>query len=130
MRIGGIKTSISTFMLINKSLSKIFWILVFIVSYNTTFAQHSDDSGNINKLMLYQDSLTEMGKKFINAESGPERMNANATFIKTLVRALKIPHSFNFPFDSVKSVTIRNSPDNRFRFITWHIDYDDGSYRY
>lgn len=93
-------------------------------------AQHSDESGNINKLMLYQDSLTEIGKKMINGESGPERMNANAEFIKTLVRALKIPHSFNFPFDSVKSVTIRNSPDNRFRFITWHLDFDDGSYRY
>ncbi len=57
-------------------------------------------------------------------------MNANAQFIKTLVKALKVPHSFNFPFDSVKSVTILNSPDNRFRFITWHLQFDDGSYRY
>jgi len=105
-------------------------LLIIAVFPLLAIAQHSDDSGNINKLMLYQDSLTEMGKKFINGESGPERMNANATFIKTLVRALKIPHSFNFPFDSVKSITIRNSPDNRFRLITWHLDFDDGSYRY
>jgi hypothetical protein len=103
---------------------------LFLIICGNAIAQHSDDSGNINKLMLYQDSLTDMGKKFINAESGPERMNANAVFIKTLVRALKIPHSFNFPFDSVKSITIRNSPDNRFRLITWHLDFDDGSYRY
>jgi hypothetical protein len=95
-----------------------------------TFAQHSDDSGNIRQLALYRDSLIEIGKKMINGESGPERMNANAEFIKTLVRALKIPHSFNFPLDSVKAITIRNSPDNRFRILTWHVDYDDGSYRY
>ena len=59
-----------------------------------------------------------------------ERMNANTQFIQTLVQALKIPHSFNFPFDSVKSVSILNSPDNRFRIISWHIAFDDGSYRF
>ena len=93
-------------------------------------AQHSDESGNIKKLRLYQDSLTHLGSKFINDDTEMERMNANGEFIKTLVKALKIPHSFNFPFDSVKSITILNSPDNRFRILTWHTAFDDGSYRY
>jgi hypothetical protein len=93
-------------------------------------AQHSDDSGNIKKLLSYQDSLEYFGKKFVNDDTEMERMNANVEFIKTLVKALKVPHSFNFPFDSVKSVRIENSPDSRFRIITWFIQYDDGSYRF
>jgi hypothetical protein len=93
-------------------------------------AQHSDDSGNIAKLQVYQDSLKYWGNKLINDDTDMERMNANAEFIKTLVKSLKVPHSFNFPFDSVKSFTVLNAPDNRFRIITWHIQYDDGSYRY
>ncbi len=47
-----------------------------------------------------------------------------------MVKALKVPHSFNFPFDSVKTISILNSPDNRYRLITWHVAYDDGSYRF
>lgn len=94
------------------------------------FAQHSDDNGNTKELMTYQDSLTALGKKFINNDTEMERMNANTAFIKTLVKALKVPHSFDFPFDSVKSISIVNSPDKRFRILTWHVAFDDGSYRF
>lgn len=94
------------------------------------FAQHSDDSGNQKELMIYQDSLNHLGKQFINNDTEMERMNANTKFIQTLVQALKIPHSFNFPFDSVKSISILNAPDNRFRLLTWHVTFDDGSYRF
>lgn len=95
-----------------------------------SFAQHSDETGNITKLKLYQDTLSVLGKKFINDTTEMERENDNAQFIRTLVKALKVPHSFNFPFDSVKTISIQNSPDNRFRIFTWHITFDDGSYRY
>ena len=94
------------------------------------FAQHSEESANIKQLHVYEDSLTSLGKKFVNEENDLERKNANYTFIKTLVAALKIPESFKYPFDSVKSVTIINSPDNRFRILSWHVQNTDGSYRF
>jgi len=94
------------------------------------FAQHADESGNIKQLRVYEDSLAVLGKKFINNEVDLERINANHAFIKLLVSALKMPNSFLYPFDSVKTVKIINSPDNRFRIITWPILYDDGSYRF
>ena len=93
-------------------------------------AQHSDESGRIKQLQNYEDSLTSLGKKIINDDTEMERINSNRAFIKTLVSALKIPNSFLYPFDSVKSVSIINSPDNRFRIISWPIIYDDGSYRF
>ena len=105
-------------------------ILLLVGLCNAAFAQHSDDNSTTKQLMVYQDSLTALGKKFINNDTEMERMNANTEFIKTLVKALKVSHSFDFPFDSVKSITIVNSPDKRFRIITWHIAFDDGSYRF
>ncbi|MBS1525592.1 MAG: hypothetical protein JST19_08080 [Bacteroidetes bacterium] len=95
-----------------------------------SFAQHSDDSKGLADLRMYRDSLLYWGDKLINDDTDVERMNANAGFIKTLVKALKISHSFNFSFDSVKYMTVLNSPDSRFRIFTWHIQYDDGSYRF
>lgn len=94
------------------------------------FAQHSDENRSIRQLQSYEDSLVTLGKQVINNDTEMERINANQAFIKTLVNALKIPNSFLFLFDSVKSVSIINSPDNRFRIISWPIVFDDGSYRF
>jgi len=110
-----------------KGLLLAFSLLFF---YCSSFAQHSDESKTLKNLGVYQDSLASLGKKFINDPDDLERKNANYSFIKLLVGALKMPNSFNFPFDSVKSVSIINSPDNRFRIFSWHIMNMDGSYRF
>lgn len=96
----------------------------------TLLAQHSDDGKYLGQLKTYEDSLINLGHEFINAPEDMERKNANYQFIKTLVAALKIPNSFLYPFDSLKYITIENSPDNRFRMMTWHVINDDGSYRF
>lgn len=108
------------------------FILVFITifCYNHCIAQHSDESGRLKQLRLYEDTLVQLGKKFINDENDLERKNANYEFIKTLVNALRVPNSFLYKFDSLKTVSILNSPDNRFRLITWNIENLDGSYRF
>ncbi len=104
-------------------------VIAIFICFNC-FAQHSDESSNIKQLQAYEDSLKMLGKKFVNDDNELERKNANYAFIKTLVNALKIPNSFLYPFDSVKTVSILNSPDNRFRLITWPIANQDGSYRF
>jgi hypothetical protein len=108
-------------------------LLVFIpliLFLNQSFAQHTDESNSLNRLSMYQDSLADLGKVMINNDNELERQNANTVFVKTLVAALKVPNSFLFPFDSVKTVSILNSPDNRFRILSWHIMNEDGSYRF
>jgi hypothetical protein len=93
-------------------------------------AQHSDESSNLRQLALYQDSLTDLGEHFINDTDELARINSNYQFIKIMVRALKVPNSFLFPFDSLKTISIINSPDNRFRVFSWHVLNQDGSYRF
>jgi len=104
--------------------------LISLFLFSHCFAQHSDENGRIKQLHIYEDSLTDLGKKFINDDNDLERKNANYAFIKMLVNALKVPNSFLYPFDSLKSVSIINSPDNRFRIISWPIVNQDGSYRF
>src|SRR5271165_3892671 len=103
--------------------------ILFLIGFNC-LAQHSDESSGIKQLKIYEDSLKDLGKKFINDENDLERKNANYAFIKTLVSALKIPNSFLYPFDSVKSVNITTSPDKKFRIFSWPIVNEDGSYRF
>jgi hypothetical protein len=105
-------------------------LLISLSVSSSCIAQHSDDATRTRQLEVYQDSLVSLGKTMVNNENDLERINANTAFIKTLVSALKVPNSFLFKFDSLKTISILNSPDNRFRILSWHIVYEDGSYRF
>ncbi len=93
-------------------------------------AQHSDSNKNKQTMLNLQDSLQILSYKMINDSIEPERYNANYQFIKTLVNTLKTPYSFNFSFDSLKTISIQSSPDKRFRIFSWPVMNNDGSYRY
>lgn len=82
------------------------------------------------QLYILEDSLKNLGKRIINHPEELERKNATYTFIRTLVQALKLPNSFQFPFDSVQSISIQNAEDDKFRIFTWHLVNGDGTYRY
>lgn len=112
-----------------KLLSQIIFLILFAGPLILK-AQHSDDSANRKKLNSLQDSLKATSFQIYNNNSEPERYNASYTFIKSLVKALKIPHSFNFHFDSLKAVSIQTAPDQKFRIFSWHVMNNDGSYRY
>ena len=108
----------------------VFFSLVILYYPLLVLAQHSDGGSRIGKLNLYQDSLKTLGNIFINNDNDLERKNANYQFIKTLVNALKVSNSFLYPFDSLKTISIQNSPDNKFRIFSWPIVNNDGSYRF
>ena len=80
--------------------------------------------------MSFQDTLKDLSFKMVNDTLEPERYNAGYKFIKTLISALKVPNSFNFPFDSLKAISIQASADKRFRIFSWHVMNSNGTYRY
>ena len=81
-------------------------------------------------ILMLEDSLARLGYIMYNEPSEPERLDANFTFVKTLVSALKAPQSFTYPFDSLDMVSILDAPDHRFRIFSWHLPLNDGSYLY
>src|SRR3546814_873422 len=92
----------------------------------SVFAQQD----GLQKIQSLEDSLAKLGHTMYNELSEPERLEANFTFVKTLVSALKQPYSYTFPFDSLDMVSILDAPDDRFRIFSWHIPLNDGSYLY
>jgi hypothetical protein len=58
-----------------------------------------------------------------------DRMKSDSIFTKKLVAVLKNEHSFDFEFDSLKSIKHLISPDNKFKIFTWQVDLGDGTYR-
>jgi hypothetical protein len=107
----------------------IFSVVLILISL-TIQAQHAAPNRAKEQFDIYLDSLKALSFKVINNPAEPERYNANYTMVKTLVSTLKLPNSFNFNFDSLKTISVLTSPDRRFKIFTWHVMNQDGSYRY
>ncbi|WP_207423731.1 hypothetical protein [Desertivirga brevis] len=104
-----------------------FLYIVLFIGLSLTLKGQTSARQQLDK---YQDSLVLLGKETINNTNEAERYKATYKMVKILVKALKVPGSFNYGFDSLKTVTIQRSPDNKFKTFTWHVMNDDGSYRY
>jgi len=87
----------------------------------------ADELDALNK---YQDTLKIVSDSILDAPDENIREASCYVFIRTLVRALKVNHSFYFPFDSLQRISILQSPDNKFRIFTWALEFGDTTYRY
>lgn len=80
---------------------------------------------DMDKLRKQEDSLKVLGYKMINERFAVARFMADSAFIKTFVRTLKIPYSFNYPFDSLVTVSHLYAPDSSFRIFSWQFSRDE-----
>ena len=65
--------------------------------------------------------LQKMAIDLLTHDSLNYKISTNKQFARLLIQTLKQPASFNYPFDSLKSISILKPEDNSFRIFTWHI---------
>ncbi len=101
------------------------WMLrffIFIIPMST-FAQ--------KKLFAaYEDSLMRIAPTILQGANDNERQAANEKFLELWEPILDEAKSMKYPFDSLSTVAILTSDDNKVRFINWVIPQDNGAYRY
>jgi len=76
-----------------------------------------------------EDSLRLQADRILNGRDAGERFRADSLFTRTLVRALRTPHSFHHPFDSLTTVSRVYAPDSSFRILTWQVMRDEQVFR-
>ena len=67
--------------------------------------------------------------KILFSELPMERWQSDSLFTRMLVRALQVPHSFHYPFDSLITISRMMSPDSSFRIFTWELQIDENDFR-
>jgi hypothetical protein len=75
-----------------------------------------------------EDSLKKYARNIVFAEESTNRFRSDSVFIKMLVRALKQNNSFNYPFDSLQTISRIYAPDSSFRIFTWQLKKDEYVY--
>jgi hypothetical protein len=87
------------------------------------------NSGDLQDLKTLEHSLQEYSNQMVFDTIGVNRFSADSAFIKIMVKALHTPHSFNYPFDSIKTVSKIYPADSSFRIFTWELQRDEGYFR-
>ena len=104
-------------------MKKITIISIFCTLIFNSFSQNIFNSlpqkGNNKLIAEYEDTLKVMAHKIMHAKSEEEKRIANKAFILNLNEVLQYEKSFNFPFDSLITISKIKSPDNSFRIFNW-----------
>ena len=84
---------------------------------------------SLTKLRKVEDTMKNYARQMIMDQSAGKRFSADSVFIRMLVRSLKTPHSFYYPFDSLITVSRIYAPDSSFRIFSWQYTKDEDHYR-
>ena len=109
-------------------------LLILIVFSSFLFFVAPDLTAQITsqqkiELIQKEDSLTPLAKLIIQSEDASVRFRSDSIFTRMLVRSLRIPNSFYYPFDSLTTVSRLYSPDSAFRIFTWQVSRDEQIHR-
>ncbi len=73
--------------------------------------------------------MKKYASDMIMANFMEDRLVADSLFTRSLVRALRTPYSFSYPFDSIATVSKVYAPDSSFRIFTWQFERDESYFR-
>lgn len=85
---------------------------------------------DVEQFRKHEEELAALSDKIVNDSIENERAKACFDFIPKLVEALKLKNSFDYPFDSLKTISIQYPKDRSFRIFTWQLHRDNGAYRF
>ncbi|MEP6675712.1 MAG: hypothetical protein ABJA78_11170 [Ferruginibacter sp.] len=76
-----------------------------------------------------EDSMKDLALNIIQGRTKEDRVKADSAFTRIFVRALNSPHSFQYPFDSLVTISMLCPADSSFRIYTWQLVVDDNRIR-
>ncbi len=107
------------------------WITLFFVSISRNYAQNSVLSAENKELLQdLEGQLAFLGREILKANSDNIKLSSSQQFIKLMAQALRIEGSFEYPFDSLTTVSKLVPPDKKFRLFTWYYGLSNGRHRY
>jgi hypothetical protein len=121
-------------------MQKVFWgwCLCLLMSFSGQAQIKGQKLGNpemltpANREMIhsYELQLKSIGDSMLDGHRPKVRTESYRAFVPLLKKALRVPGSFYYPFDSLKFMKKLVPEDQSFRLLNWLIKFDDGTYHY
>ena len=101
------------------------YIIITLVASTSLSQQGFSDLMKSNEI-----ELAKKLKALRSARKNKDLKEKNEEFIKGLKIVLGEDETFNYPFDSLNSISKITSPDNSFRLFNWNVEMQDGSQKF
>jgi hypothetical protein len=82
------------------------------------------------RLPAQLDSLSGLMKTLTESQNVNQRAEANANFIRLLVQTLKEEGDTLYYLDTLRPMSVLQSPDKLFRILTWQVKMEEGTVRH
>ena len=106
------------------------WVVVTLLCGGRVFSQNIAPQ-DMEKFQIMEDSMVVTADSMYEAFIPDLRIGYSERFARQLVRALKIPGSWYYPFDKLKGkINIIAADDNNFRIFNWEITPSNITKRY
>ena len=112
----------------HKAKNYILFLILMLMS-SSLMSQAYFDKSALSYLKKKEDSLAQLGRQIVEAEEAADRFRADSQSTRILVRSLRVPNSFYFPFDSLATISRLYAPDSTFRIFTWQVSRDADLHR-
>jgi len=109
--------------------NRFFLLVICSICLNTISAQSLIKKETAKLLVQQQDSLASYGQQMVGSTDAATRFRSDSFFTRILVRSLKTVNSFQFPFDSLTTISRIYAPDSAFRIFTWQVSRDENLHR-
>lgn len=76
----------------------------------------------------YNEVLGELGKTIISFTDETTRLENNEVFRTFLQRAINEENSYDYKFDSISTISILKSDDDKLKIYNWAFPYENGTY--
>ncbi|MBO4381610.1 MAG: hypothetical protein J5799_01580 [Bacteroidales bacterium] len=97
-------------------MKKLLCHIMLMLLCTAAFAQKSQ-----SEFRFWEDSLIALRDIVMNEPNETVRLEMNEEFMTLLETVLQKPHSFEYPWDSVRNFAVLASPDKVFKIFTWHV---------
>jgi hypothetical protein len=94
-------------------------VLLFVITFHCSAQEIS--SSDLLFLQQKEDSLKGPALDIIQGRNTSDRFYADSNFTRLFIRALKTKNSFEYPFDSLVTISELYAPDSTFRIFTWQM---------
>lgn len=94
-----------------------------------TCSLKAQNAAGKQQLADIENTMHQYAETMAQANEMPDRFRADSLFTRALVRALQVPNSFGYPFESLTSISRLYAPDSTFRIFTWQVMKDLTYYR-
>ncbi len=100
-------------------------VIVFLYTIAANiFAQNNNDFSALEQ------KLNNKAVSIVEYYQDDKRIRQNDKLYDLFRETLEKEGSFEYPFDSLETISLLRSPDQRFRIITWYVPLKDGHFKY